>query len=65
MRTMWTIFHATAVSLMLVMCGNVGALLFVVLDSTYFVGRNVSTKIEDFISECPDDAKKEKKCKTG
>jgi len=50
---------------MLVMCGNVGALLFVVLDSTYFVGRNVSTKIEDFISECPDDAKKEKKCKTG
>ncbi|XP_078492649.1 uncharacterized protein LOC100186529 [Ciona intestinalis] len=44
----WTILQVSVASMLFVMCGNIGSLLFVVLDSTYFVGRSVNRKASEF-----------------
>uniref|UniRef100_H2YSI9 G-protein coupled receptors family 1 profile domain-containing protein n=1 Tax=Ciona savignyi TaxID=51511 RepID=H2YSI9_CIOSA len=44
----WTVLQVCVASMLFVMCGNIGALLFVVLDSTYFVGRSVNRKASEF-----------------
>ena len=42
------------------MAGNIGSLLFVVLDSTYFVGRSVNKKATEFAQELKLDKNKGK-----
>lgn len=41
-KKMWVARNAMILSLLLAMCGNIGSLVFVLMDSTYFVGRTVS-----------------------